>query len=174
MTQLGPRPTFQPLQYMLIYDTVLAGGHGSAQTLRLHCSSGGMADELIGLYVVADEKKGLRDARCIPPQPRLSSSQRIHMDGLYSSLCPHTSRAPVGIHFPCNNESCITPTSNTAACSTSLYYYCHLRGQIWPCWPSDLSVAHVPWERIATTPTIHSDVCVPEPSDISACILNIL
>lgn len=58
MTQLGLRPTFQSLQYTGIYNTVLAGRPGSRRTLQLHCSSsGGMADELVGLYVVNDEKK---------------------------------------------------------------------------------------------------------------------
>lgn len=57
MTQLGLRPTFQSLQYMGIYDSALAERPGSHHTLRLHCSSGGMADELIGLCVVNAEKK---------------------------------------------------------------------------------------------------------------------
>ena len=117
MTQLGKCPTFQSLQYTVIYNTVLAERPGSQRTLELHCSSGGMADELIGLYVVNGERKSgtaalfrLRDGHCIPPQQCLSSSQHIHMVGLYSNMRPLTCRAPVGIQFRCNHDGWIPPT----------------------------------------------------------------
>lgn len=56
----------------------------------------------------------------------------------------------------------------------SLYYYCHLRGQIWPRWPSDLSEAYVPRENTATTHTLHCDVYMHEYCDISVCIFIML
>lgn len=39
----------------------------------------------------------------------LSSSQHIHMVGLYSSLRPLTYKAPVGIQFCCNHDGWIQP-----------------------------------------------------------------
>lgn len=110
----------------------------------------------------------LRDARCIPPQHRLLSSRHNHMVGLYSSLHPLTYRAPVGIQFPYNHDCSIPPASHTQP-SLSLYYYCHLWGQIWPCWPSDLSKAYAP--REATTHTPHPDVCMYEYCDVCVCNL---
>lgn len=51
----------------------------------------------------------LSDAHRIPPLQCLSSSQHIHMVGLYSSLHPLTYMAPVGIQFRYNHDGCISP-----------------------------------------------------------------
>lgn len=137
-----------------------------------------MADELSGLYVLNGEPKkkkkkenysfvySLKDAHCFPSQLCLSSSEHIHMVGLYSSMHPFTYKAPVGIPPP------NTHTRRTTPSKPLLYYYCHLRAEIWPRWPSDLSEAWVPGENTATARTaLHCDVRVYGHCDICARIL---
>lgn len=71
-----------------------------------------------------------------------------------------------------------TPPSLPTACAAlpppSCYYYCHLRGQIWPCWPSDLYGAHVPGENMATNRSFHCDARLYGCCDICSCIISAL
>lgn len=121
-------------------------------------------------FYVVDDKKGwttalfsLRDAHYVPPQQCLSSSQHIHMVGLYSACVP----SHIGPLWEYNSAVIMMVGSPHPTTPSNLYYYCHRRGQIWPRWPSDLSEAYVPRQRTAT---IHCDVCMCESCDISACI----
>lgn len=66
------------------------------------------------------------------------------------------------------------PSWHGALLPPSRYYYCHLRGQIWPRWPSDLSEAYVLRGHTATAHTLRCDVCMYEYCDISACFLVML
>lgn len=113
----------------LSFGCVYHSSHSSIQGYTILCWQRALAaatqysytaavvDELTGLYVVNVVVKKrrtialfcLRDAHCKPPQQCLSSSQYIHMVGLYSSLRPLTYRAPVGIQFCCNHDGWIPP-----------------------------------------------------------------
>lgn len=50
----------------------------------------------------------------------------------------------MGIQLCYNGYGWNPSTAHAAATPSNLYYYCHLRGQIWPLWSLDLSQACVP------------------------------
>lgn len=98
-------------------NAILAKHHYIQQTPVAAAVVEGRTDELVGLYVQQDGgKRGgttallcWRAVHFIPPWQCLLSPWCIHMDGLYSSLCPFKYRAPVGIQFSCNNNGNIHP-----------------------------------------------------------------
>lgn len=53
----------------------------------------------------------------------------------------------MGIQLCYNGYGWNPSTAHAAATPSNLYYYCHLRGQIWPLWSLDLSQARVPSRR---------------------------
>jgi len=139
-----------------------------------YCSSGGTADELVGLSCGKGENQpqycfapGIYIAYL--PSNVFSSSQHIPMVGLYTSLSPLTYKAPVRIKFCCNQDGWTPPPHPSFLLAPHLPHPTTPLQPLLllpPKGPDPAPLALRPFQGVrprggggSTSPTIHRDVC---------------